>query len=83
MPIFTSASATFTLCRITLKPPKRIFRTAVELDPQDATAQYQLGYLLYEDGEDEAAFRHLLTAAQLNSDLIEAQVLVGGAGPGT
>jgi tetratricopeptide (TPR) repeat protein len=52
-------------------------RRILALDPDHAEANYQMGYVLYQANDREAALTHLLKAVQSNPDLVAAHALLG------
>ncbi|MFH7243166.1 MAG: tetratricopeptide repeat protein [Spirulina sp.] len=50
---------------------------ALALNSTNAQAQNQMGYILYQEGDRESAFEHLVRAVRLNPDLIAAHALLG------
>ncbi len=53
------------------------FRKAVELDPNDATAQYEIGSLYAQMDQLDDGRRHLIKATELEPDLYQAYYLLG------
>ena len=52
-------------------------REAVRVDPQSAEVQHLMGYVLYQQGDREAAFDYLVRAVRLDPDLVAAHALLG------